>query len=88
MYLSFLLRGIIAGFIIAAPVGPVNVLCMRRTLERGRGAGFISGLGAATADSLYGAVAGFGLKFISNVLLAHYAWMRIVGGLFICSLGI
>ncbi len=88
MYVSFLLRGIVAGFIIAAPVGPVNVLCMRRTLTRGRRAGFISGLGAATADALYGAVAGFGLKFVSALLLTQHTWLRIVGGLFICALGI
>lgn len=88
MEITFLIRGIAAGFLIAAPVGPVNMLCMRRTLTDGRRAGFISGLGAATADAIYGAIAAFGLKFISNVLLNQQEWLRLGGGLFICALGV
>lgn len=88
MYLDFLLRGIAAGFLIAAPVGPVNVLCMRRTIGQGRRAGFISGLGAASADAFYGAIAAFGLKFIADILLNQQDWLQIAGGLFICAIGI
>jgi len=88
MTTSFLLRGIIIGFSIAAPVGPIGVLCIRRTLAEGRTSGFVSGLGAATADALYGCVAGFGLTFISNLLIGQQAWIRLVGGLFLCFLGV
>ena len=63
---TFFLKGLIIGFSIAAPVGPIGVLCIRRTLVKGRVSGFVSGLGAATADALYGCVAGFGLTFMKN----------------------
>lgn len=61
-----LLRGIAIGFSIAAPVRPIGVLCIRRTLAEGRTSGFVSGLGAATADAFYGCVAGFGLTLVSS----------------------
>jgi threonine/homoserine/homoserine lactone efflux protein len=85
---SFLLRGLIIGFSIAAPVGPIGVLCIRRTLAEGRMYGFISGLGAATADALYGCVAGFGLTFISSILISQQMWLRLIGGVFLCYLGV
>jgi threonine/homoserine/homoserine lactone efflux protein len=83
-----LLRGIVIGLSIAAPVGPIGVLCIRRTLVDGRWAGFISGLGAATADAIYGSVAGFGLAFVSGFLVDRQAWIRLIGGLFLCFLGV
>ena len=83
----FFSRGLIVGFSIAAPVGPIGVLCIRRTLAQGRAVGLISGLGAATADSLYGAIAGFGLTFISGFLVSQQVWLRIIGGIFLCYLG-
>jgi threonine/homoserine/homoserine lactone efflux protein len=88
MDLSFLIRGLIIGFSIAAPVGPISVLCIRRTLTEGRTHGLLSGLGAATADAIYGCVGGFGLTFISNILLYQEMWLRIIGGVFLCYLGI
>lgn len=88
MDISFFSRGLIVGFSIAAPVGPIGVLCIRRTLAQGRAVGLISGLGAATADSLYGAIAGFGLTFISGFLVSQQVWLRIIGGIFLCYLGI
>lgn len=88
METGLLLRGMILGFSIAAPVGPIGVLCMRRTLAVGRAAGLVSGLGAATADAIYGCVAGFGLTFVSNLLIGQQVWFRLVGGLFLCCLGI
>ena len=88
MNFSLLLRGLVIGLSIAAPVGPIGVLCIRRTLAEGRVAGFVSGLGAATADMLFGCVAGFGLTFISNALLAQQFWFRLIGGLFLCYLGV
>lgn len=88
MELSLLLKGILVGFSIAAPVGPIGVLCIRRTLTKGHLAGFISGLGAATADGIYGCVAGFGLTFISKFLVDQENWLRLFGGLFLLYLGI
>jgi threonine/homoserine/homoserine lactone efflux protein len=85
---EFLLGGIILGFSIAAPVGPIGVLCIRRTLAEGRASGLVSGLGAATADAIYGCVAGFGLTFISSFLVNQQGWLRLVGGAFLCYLGI
>ena len=58
---ELLIRGLLAGLIIAAPVGPVNVLCISRTLSKGRRSGLVSGLGAAAADTFYGSIAGFGI---------------------------
>jgi threonine/homoserine/homoserine lactone efflux protein len=88
MDLNFLLRGLIIGFSIAAPVGPIGILCIRRTLNGGRISGLVSGLGAATADSIYGCVAGFGLAFISNFLVKQQIWLHLIGGAFLCYLGI
>lgn len=86
--MPFFLRGLAIGFSIAAPVGPIGVLCIRRTLAEGRAFGFISGLGAATADAVYGAIAGFGLTFLSGFLVREQGWLRLVGGLFLVYLGI
>ncbi len=88
MDLGLLLRGGIIGLSIAAPVGPIGVLCIRRTLAEGRVAGLVSGLGAATADAFYGSVAAFGLTFISSLLVGQQAWLRLAGGLFLCYLGL
>lgn len=88
MDLALLLRGLLIGFSIAAPVGPIGVLCIRRTLADGRLSGLVSGLGAATADMLYGCVAGFGLTFISSFLVGQQLWLRLFGGLFLLYLGI
>ncbi len=85
---SLFLRGLVIGFSIAAPVGPIGVLCIRRTLAEGRISGLVSGLGAATADMLYGCVAGFGLTFISSFLVGQQLWLRLFGGLFLLYLGI
>jgi threonine/homoserine/homoserine lactone efflux protein len=88
METSLLLKGLIIGFSIAAPVGPIGVLCIRRTLANGGLAGFVSGMGAATADAIYGCIAGFGLTFISNILISQQTLLRLIGGIFLCYLGI
>lgn len=88
MNLSILVRGVLIGFSIAAPVGPIGVLCIRRTLADGRMAGLATGLGAATADACYGAIAALGITAISGLLLNHQAVIRLVGGLFLCYLGL
>jgi len=88
MDLTLLLKGLIIGFSIAAPIGPIGVLCIRRTLAEGRISGIASGLGAATADAAYGCAAVLGLTFISNILIDQQAWLHLIGGLFLCYLGI
>ncbi len=88
MDISFFLKGLIIGFSIAAPVGPIGVLCIRRTLAQGRSSGVVSGLGAATADAIYGCVAGLGLTFVSNLLIDQQLWLRLIGGAFLCYLGV
>ena len=82
------LGGAIIGFSIAAPVGPIGVLCVRRTLEEGRLHGLVSGLGAATADAIYGSIAAFGLASISKLLVQQQHWFSVLGGAFLCFLGI
>jgi len=86
--IGFLLKGLFIGFSIAAPVGPIGLLCIRRTLAEGRTSGLVSGLGAATADAIYGCIAGFGLTFISTLLISQQVWFRVIGGLFLCYLGL
>jgi threonine/homoserine/homoserine lactone efflux protein len=81
-------KGFIIGFSIAAPVGPIGILCIQRTLAGGNVQGLVTGLGAATADAIYGFIAAFGLTFISNFLVEQSIWIRLIGGLFLCYLGI
>jgi threonine/homoserine/homoserine lactone efflux protein len=88
MDLAFLQKGLIIGFSIAAPVGPISLLCIRRTLAEGRLFGIVSGLGAATADAVFGCIAGFGLTIISSILIDQQIRLRLIGGLFLCYLGI
>jgi threonine/homoserine/homoserine lactone efflux protein len=84
---AFLLKGLALGFSVAAPVGQIGILCIRRTITEGRAYGFVSGLGAATADSMYGGVAAFGLTAVSGALVGQQGWLRLVGGLFLLYLG-
>jgi len=86
--LSLFVKGLIIGFSIAAPVGPIGVLCIRRTLGEGRISGFVSGIGAATADAMYGCIAGFGVTFISGFLIGQQFWLRLIGALFLSYLGV
>jgi threonine/homoserine/homoserine lactone efflux protein len=88
MELPVIIKGIIMGFSIAAPVGPIGVLCIRRTISNGRVSGLVSGLGAATADGMYGCVAAFGLTFISSFLVSQQFWLRLIGGAFLIYLGV
>ncbi|KRF30527.1 LysE/ArgO family amino acid transporter [Paenibacillus sp. Soil787] len=83
-----LLKGILLGLSIAAPVGPIGILCIRRTITLGRLHGFLSGLGAASADAFYGFIAGFGLTLITSFLLDQKVLLQAVGGLFLCYLGV
>ncbi len=83
-----LAEGIIIGFSIAAPVGPIAILCVNRTIARGRLSGFVSGLGAATADAVYGGIAAFGVSLILNFLMEHQRVIGIIGGIFLLVLGV
>jgi threonine/homoserine/homoserine lactone efflux protein len=83
-----LLKGLMAGIAIAAPVGPVNVLCASRTLFKGRTSGLVSGLGAASADALYGAVAAFSITFVIDFLRNEEVFIRIVGGILLIGIGV
>jgi threonine/homoserine/homoserine lactone efflux protein len=85
--IGFLLKGVVVGFSIAAPVGPISLLCLRRSLAHGRAAGLASGMGAATADGFYGAVAAFGLMSLSGFLLAQQLWFSLVGGALLIAIG-
>jgi threonine/homoserine/homoserine lactone efflux protein len=82
------LNGCAIGLSIAAPVGPIGVLCIRRSLADGARVGFFTGLGAAAADGLYGAVAAFGLTIVSGFLRHHQTALRIIGGMCLLYLGI
>ncbi len=83
-----LMKGVLAGLAIAIPVGPVNVLCASRTLSKGRISGLLSGLGAATADTLYGAIAAFSITLVIDFLRREEFWIRVFGGLLLIGIGI
>jgi threonine/homoserine/homoserine lactone efflux protein len=86
--MEHLLKGLAIGFAIAAPIGPINLLCLRRSLADGRRIGFVSGLGAAAADTTYGALAAVGVTAVTGFLIGHRAWLQLFGGLFLIVLGL
>jgi threonine/homoserine/homoserine lactone efflux protein len=88
MVAGIFLKGLVVGFLVATPVGPIGLLCIQRTLSEGKMHGLISGLGAATADAIYGLIAALGLTVISNFLVEEQLWLRLFGGLFLCYLGV
>lgn len=88
MVLGSLLEGFLIGFLIAVPVGPIGILCIRHSLLRGMSYGFICGLGAAFADAVYGAIAGFGVTAVSHIMAEYRVWFQIFGALFLIYIGI
>jgi threonine/homoserine/homoserine lactone efflux protein len=88
MNIILFLKGVVVGLSMAVPVGPIGILCIRRTLLEGRLSGFVSALGLATADVVFGCIAGFGLTFISDFLISQQVWLRLIGGLFLCTIGL
>lgn len=76
-----LINGFLFGLVLAVPVGPVAVLCVQRTLSEGRLHGLLSGLGAAVADAIYGAIAAFGISAIQDWIIGHQAGLRTIGGI-------
>ncbi len=81
MDLSLALKGVLIGLSVAAPIGPMSMLTMRRAIDRGLIAGLASGLGIALADATYGAIAAFGLTSLSDLLIDHQRLIRIAGGM-------
>jgi len=88
MELIIFLKGIFIGFAMAVPIGPIGIMCIRKTLTEGRLRGLVIGLGAATADMLYGCIAAFGLTIISNTLISQRIWIRLLGGALLLFLGV
>lgn len=86
--LSLFIKGFLIGLSIAAPVGPIGILCINRTLAAGLTVGLVTGLGAAVADAIYGCIAGFGLVAVSKFLLSQQTIIQLVGGAFLLYLGI
>lgn len=88
MDIGLFARGLAIGLAIAAPVGPIGLLCIRRALAGGFPLGFLTGMGAAAADGVYGAVAAFGLTAVSGFLVAQQKWLMLCGGVALVWLGI
>ncbi len=86
--LSVVIQGLVLGFSIAAPVGPVGVLCIRRSMTRGFRSGLVSGLGAASADAFYGTIAAAGLTLVADFIVSQKYWLGLLGGGFLLYLGI
>lgn len=86
--MELFLKGLMIGFSIAMPVGPIGLLCIRNVLTFGILCGLVTGLGAAFADAIYGAMAGFGVTAISTFLESNGTYLKIAGALFLCYLGI
>jgi threonine/homoserine/homoserine lactone efflux protein len=84
----FFLKGLIIGFAMAVPIGPIGIMCIRKTLAEGHARGLIIGFGAATADALYGSIAAFGLTFVSDAIASQHFWLRLIGGGLLLFLGI
>lgn len=86
--MEFIIKGFTIGFLVAAPVGPIGILCIKRSLTKGRKSGLITGIGAATADTLYGCIAAFGMTAVSNLLLTYKDIFQSIGIFFLLYLGI
>ena len=85
---SLLIRGFVLGFAIAASPGPIFFLCLRRTLVRGWLNGVVSGLGVATADGFYAALAAFGIGAVTSALVGERRWLALIGGAVLIVLGL
>ena len=88
MDVSLFFKGFLVGIIISAPIGPVGAICIQRTMTKGRLSGILSGLGAATGDSVFAIIAVFGLRLISGILKEQEVWFRIIGGIILLYFGL
>jgi threonine/homoserine/homoserine lactone efflux protein len=84
---AIFIKGIIIGLLVSVPLGPIGIMCIQRTLNKGYMSGFISGLGAAAADILFAVIAGFGLSIIINFIEERHIYFQILGGLFVLYIG-
>ncbi len=84
---AIFIKGIIIGFLVSAPLGPIGIMCIQRTLNRGYLAGFVSGLGAAAADIIFAVIAGFGLSIIINFIEEKHLYFQILGGIIVLFIG-
>ena len=87
MVTNLIVKGVIAGLLVSAPLGPIGVLCIQRTLNKGRLSGFISGIGAAAADTIFAVVAGLGLSIIIEFIQKEHLYFQIAGGLIVLYIG-
>lgn len=87
MDIFFIIKGILIGISVSAPLGPIGVLCIQRTLNKGFKSGLVSGIGAASADIIYAIIAGFSITFISDFLIENQNYIRIIGGMFLIFIG-
>ena len=88
MELQFLIKGIIVGLLVSTPVGPMGILCVQRTLNKGKSSGFSSGMGIATADTIFALIAGLGISFIIHFLSEQQLIIKIIGGVVIAFIGL
>jgi len=88
MHITFLLQGLLIGLSVAAVVGPIAILCIQRTIHNGFLYGLVTGMGAATADAIYGSLAAFSVTVIATVLVQWQVWIHLSGGLFLIYLGV
>src|ERR1041385_8608899 len=86
-YLVIIVSGVVIGLILAAPIGPVNLICIRRTLAFGPVNGFVSGLGAALGDGCFAAVTAFGLTAVAQFIAGFYLVLQIAGGALLLFFG-
>ena len=88
--LNFIFKGMLIGLIASAPMGPVGVLCVQRTLNKGRWYGFITGIGAALSDMIYAAITGYGMSYVMDVLSNQQTrmYLQIVGSIMLLAFGV
>ena len=88
--LNFIFKGMLIGLIASAPMGPVGVLCVQRTLNKGRWYGFITGIGAALSDMIYAAITGYGMSYVMDVLSNQQTrmYLQIVGSIMLLTFGV
>jgi len=88
MFLTLIIKGILIGFLVSIPLGPIGVLVIQRTVNKSRIAGFLSGMGAAISDTLYAIIAGFSLTFVIDFIRQYEVYLQAIGALVLLGLGI
>jgi len=88
MSFHYILDGVVIGFSASVPLGPIGVLCIQRTLNKGRLSGFVSGLGAAMSDTIYAIIAAYSLSFIVGFVESKLLWIQTFGALVLIGLGL